>query len=79
MKGKNLNVLAFFYYLLEPCIDLFGGRGGKGGGGGCDFSPKKSLNLQQIFQSFALQNSLLHTHITSSCDELQLQAVWILQ
>jgi hypothetical protein len=27
MKGKNLNILAFFYYLLEPCMDLFGGGG----------------------------------------------------
>jgi len=40
MKGKNLNVLAFFYYLLEPCMDLFGGQGGKGGGGGGIFPQK---------------------------------------
>jgi hypothetical protein len=52
-----------------------------GGGGGCEFLQKNNLILKKILQIFAPKKkpTSLHTHIKSSCDELQLQAIWILQ
>jgi hypothetical protein len=51
MKGKNLNVLAFFYYLLEPCMDSFwGGAGGGLGFFGIFF--KKFIEFATNFRKF---------------------------